>query len=262
MANHTNSNDSRTIAAVDKSCAILDGLHELRSATLSELADHLDLTPGTLHPHLVTLTENQFVAKKDGVYYPGFKFLRVGETRRRETPLYRHAADNMVNLAEATDTRAQIYVEEFGMATCVDHRGSPNSILPVDKVGDQVHLHVIAAGKAMLAEFSDDRVEAIVEQHGLPADTENTIVDEAALYEELSEVAERGYAINDEEHMAGLSAVGAAITVEGGDVIGALSVAFPANKMDDDEFTERVRNAVVSAANTIELEISIENRDN
>ncbi|MFC4248405.1 IclR family transcriptional regulator [Natribaculum luteum] len=261
MASHTNSSDSRTIAAVEKSCAILDGLHELRSATLSELADHLGLTPGTVHPHLITLTENQLVVKKDDVYYPGFKFLRVGETRRRENTLYRHAADDVENLAEATDTRAQIYVEEFGMATCVDHRGSSNSILPVDDVGDQVHLHVIAAGKAMLAEFSDDRVEAIVEQHGLPADTENTIVDEAALYEELSEVSEQGYAINDEEHMAGLSAVGAAITAEDGTVIGALSVAFPVNMMDDDEFMERVRHAVVGAANSIELKISIENRD-
>lgn len=261
MANHTNSSDSRTIAAVDKSCAILDGLHELRSATLSELADHLGLTPGTVHPHLVTLTENQLVVKKNDVYYPGFKFLRVGETRRRENTLYRHAADNVKDLAEATDTRAQIYVEEFGMATCIDHRGSPNSILPVDQVGDQVHLHVIAAGKAMLAEFSDDRVEAIVEQHGLPADTENTIVDKAALYEGLSKISEQGYAINDEEHMAGLSAVGAAITAEGGDTIGALSVAFPANKMDEDEFSKRVHHAVVGAANSIELKMSIEKKD-
>lgn len=261
MANHTDSSDSRTIAAVDKSCAILDGLHELRSATLSELADHLGLTPGTIHPHLVTLTENQFVTKKNDVYYPGFKFLRVGETRRREDPLYRHAADNVGDLAEATDTRAQLYVEEFGMATCVDQRGSPNSILPVDDVGDQVHLHVIAAGKAMLAEFSDDRVEAIVEQHGLPADTEHTIVDESALYEELSEVSKQGYAINDEEHMAGLSAVGAAVTAENGDVIGALSVAFPASNMGDDEFMKTIPHAVVSAANTIELETRIENKD-
>lgn len=262
MTTHTNSNDSRTIAAVEKSCAILDGLHELRSATLSELADHLGLTPGTVHPHLVTLTENQLVAKKDDVYYPGFKFLRVGETRRRENILYRHAADDVEDLAETMNIRAQMYVEEFGMATCIGHRGSPNSILPVDDVGDQVHLHVIAAGKAMLAEFSDDRIEAIVERHGLPADTENTIVDEAALYEELSAISEQGYAINDEEHMVGLSAVGATVTAENGDVIGALSVAFPANKMNDDEFTKRVRQAVVDAANSIELNISIENRNN
>jgi DNA-binding IclR family transcriptional regulator len=261
MANHTDSSDSRTIAAVDKSCAILDGLHELRSATLTELADHLGLTPGTVHPHLVTLSENQLVTKKNGDYYPGFKCLRIGETRRRENILYRHAADKVEDFAEATDTRVQIYVEEFGMATCIDQGGSPSSILPLDKVGDQVHLHVIAAGKAMLAEFSNDRVKEIIEQHGLPAYTENTLVDEAALYEDLSDAAERGYAINDEEHMAGLSAVGAAITAENGDVIGALSVAFPAYKMSDDEFANKVPQDVVSATNTIGLEIRVENRD-
>lgn len=261
MAKRTNSGDSRTIAAVDKSCAILDGLHELRGATLTELADHLELSPGTIHPHVVTLHENQLVTKKNGTYYPGFKFLRVGGTRRRENVFYRHAADKIEDLARATDTRVQIYIEEFGMATCIDQAGSPNSILPLDKMGDQVHLHVIAAGKAMLAELSDDRVEAIVEQHGLPAYTENTIVDEATLYEDLSEVTERGYGINSGEHMKGLSAIGAAITAENGDVIGALSVAFPANKMSDDEFMKSIPQEVISAANTIELEIRVANRD-
>jgi len=261
MTNNTGSGGSRTIDAVDTSCSILDGLHELRSATLTELADHLGMTPGTVHPHLVTLVENRLVAKQGRVYYPGFKLLRVGETRRRENTLYEHAADNVADLAEATDTRAQLYVEEFGMATCIDHRGSSNSILPLDRVGDQVPLHVIAAGKAMLAAFPDDRTEAIVERHGLPPDTENSIVDEAALYEELSTVAERGYAINDEEHLEGLSAVGAAITAESGDVIGALSVAFPANEMDDDDFVETIPHAVVSTANTVELEIRIQNRE-
>ncbi|WP_254533301.1 IclR family transcriptional regulator [Natrinema gelatinilyticum] len=260
MTNHTISNDSRTISAVDKSCAILDGLHELRSATLTELADHLGLTPGTIHPHLVTLYENQLVAKKNGTYYPGFKFLRVGETRRRENIFYGHASNKIEDLAEATNTRVQIYVEEFGVATCIGQRGSPNSILPLDKVGDQVHLHVIAAGKAMLAEFADDRVEEIIEKHGLPEYTESTIVDEAELYEDLSEVSEQGYAVNDEEHMEGLSAVGAAITAENGDVIGALSVAFPASKMGDSEFMNMIPHDVVSAANTIELEIRVENR--
>lgn len=261
MANNTNLGGSRTIAAVDKSCAILDGLHELRGATLTELADHLGLTPGTVHPHLVTLHENQLVAKKNGSYYPGFKFLRVGETRRRENILYKHASNKIEDLAEATNTRVQIYVEEFGVATCIDQGGSPNSILPLDKVGDQVHLHAIAAGKAMFAEFADDRVKKIVEKHGLPEYTENTIVDEAELYEELSEVSEQGYAINDEEYIEGLSAIGTAITAENGDITGAVSVAFPASKMGDDEFTNRVPQDVVSTANTIELEMRVKNGD-
>lgn len=261
MAKHTDGSDSRTISAVDKSCAILDGLHELRSATLTEISEHLGLTPGTVHPHLVTLTENQLVAKRDNVFYPGFKCLRIGETRRRENILHRHGADKVEGLVESTNTRAQLYVEEFGMATCIDQEGSPQSIFPLDRVGDQVHLHVIAAGKAILAELPDNRVEAIVEQHGLPAYTESTIVDEAELYDELAEITEQGYAVNDEEHLEGLSAVGAAISAENGDVIGGLSVAFPANKMGDDEFTKTIPNDVVSAANTIEVEVRVDRRD-
>ena len=75
--------DSRRIAAVDKCCAILDATHELHGATLTEISEHLELTPGTVHPHLVTLVENQLVTKKNGVYAPSFKFLRIGEGRRQ-----------------------------------------------------------------------------------------------------------------------------------------------------------------------------------
>jgi DNA-binding IclR family transcriptional regulator len=250
--------DSRRIAAVDKCCDILDTTHELDGATLTEISEHLGLTPGTVHPHLVTLVENQLVTKKNGVYAPSFKFLRIGESRRRENVFFRHANGKMEDLAHRTNARVQIYVEEFGMAICISEAGTQGSIQPPDVVGDQPHLHVIAAGKAMLAEMPDERVSEIVAQHGLPEYTSNTIVDESRLFEALADISEQGYAFNDQEYMPGLGAVGAAVTAENGDVIGAISAAVPTNRMSNPEFVDSVPNDVVSVANTIELDIQVE----
>lgn len=229
---------------------------------MTEISEHVGLTPGTVHPHLVTLVENQLVTKENGVYSPSFKFLRVGESRRRENVLFRHANGKMDDLAHRINARIQIYVEEFGMAICLAQAGSQSSIQPPDKVGDRTHLHVIAAGKAMLAEMPDERVSEIIEQHGMPECTPNTIVDEAELFEVLGDVSDRGYAFNDEEYMPGLGAVGSAVTAENGDVIGAISASVPTNRMSTPEFADTVPHDVASAANTIELDIHVEKESN
>lgn len=260
MSDDPDTGTSRRIAAVDKSCAVLDSIHELQGATLTEISEHLGLTPGTVHPHLVTLTENQLVTKRNGVYTPSFKFLRVGERRRRKNVLFRHADDKVGDLARRTNARIQVYVEEFGMAICIAQAGSQNSIQPPDKVGDQTHLHVIAAGKAMLSEMPDERVSEIVERRGLPEYTPNTIVDESELFETLGAVSDRGYAFNDEEYISGLGAVGSAVTAENGGVIGAISASVPTNRMSNPEFADTIPHDVASVANTIELDIHVENK--
>ncbi|QZX99244.1 IclR family transcriptional regulator [Halobaculum rubrum] len=258
MSDAPDTNDSRTIAAVDKCCAILDSTHELQGATLTEISEHVGLTPGTVHPHLATLLENQLVTKTDGVYAPSFKFLRVGERRRRENVFFRHATNKIEELAQRINARVQIYVEEFGMGVCIAQTGSHGSIQPPDRVGDQTHLHVIAAGKAMLAEMPDERVSEIVAQHGMPEYTSNTIVEESDLFDALEDISDRGYACNDEEYMSGLGAVGSAVTAKNGDVIGAISAAVPTNRMETSEFADSVPLDVASVANTIELDIQVE----
>lgn len=260
MADNVDSNTSRRIAAVDKCCAILDSTHELQGATLTEISEHLGLTPGTVHPHLITLFENQLVTKKNGVYSPSLKFLLVGESRRRDNVLFRHGSSKIEELAHKINARVQIYVEEFGMAICIAQAGSQGSIQPPDKVGDQTHLHIIAAGKAMLAEMSDERISEIIAQHGLPEYTSNTIVDESALFTTLEDISDQGYAYNDEEYMPGLGAVGAAVTAENGEVIGAISASVPTNRMSTPEFADTIPHAVASLANTIELDIQVEKK--
>jgi DNA-binding IclR family transcriptional regulator len=45
----------------------------------------------------------------------------------------------------------------------------------------------------------------------LPAETDRTITDRAALFEELAAIRERGYAVNHEENIEDLHAVGVGV---------------------------------------------------
>jgi len=53
----------------------------------------------------------------------------------------------------------------------------------------------------------------------LPSLTENTITDEDELYEELAEIRERGYSINNQETIPGLRAIGVPIECPDGGVL-------------------------------------------
>ncbi|RRJ31817.1 IclR family transcriptional regulator domain-containing protein [Halocatena pleomorpha] len=60
----------------------------------------------------------------------------------------------------------------------------------------------------MLAAMPDERVDHIIDTHGLPERTVNTITDRDVLHKELATVHEQGYALNDSERIEGMRGIG------------------------------------------------------
>ena len=88
-----------------------------------------------------------------------------------------------------------------------------------DRTGRTLPAHLSSGGKAALATLGDDELAAVLEH-----------LDEAAtarLVRELRTVRRRGFAVNDQETEAGLTAVGVAIPPAGGFTGAALSLAAP-----------------------------------
>lgn len=251
-------NTPRTIEAVNKACRILRSVHELNGAGVTELANHLDITKGTVHTHLTTLKQNGLIVKEEDTYSASLRFLDIGEDVKNQSKIYKVAKDGIEELAEETDTRTQIAVEESGMAVVLAIRRGEHAIAPPTQVGKRDYLHCIASGKAMLANMPQENVEAIIEQHGLPERTPNTITDPGKLFEELAEIRERGIAFNDQEKMKGLRAVGKAIQDDTGAVIGAISASGPTSGLQGDRFRKEVPGVLSSIAETIELNIRVE----
>ncbi|WP_247003947.1 IclR family transcriptional regulator C-terminal domain-containing protein [Halosolutus gelatinilyticus] len=58
----------------------------------------------------------------------------------------------------------------------------------------------------MLSCLPDAAVDGIIDRDGLPSVTEKTIADRDGLKGELSEIRDRGYAIDDEERVSRMGA--------------------------------------------------------
>jgi DNA-binding IclR family transcriptional regulator len=253
MASQNEERSPRRVKSVRTALEIVGFLEEQQGAGVTEIARHLGLTKGTVHTQLATLREQGFVAKQGEDYFIGLRFLELGENARKRLSVPDVAKRELDKLAEETDTRTQLVVEENGMVICVYLARGPNAILPPTDVGYREYLHCIASGKALLAHLPEERIEWILSKHGLPARTEATITDRDTLFEELAEIRERGYALNDEEKLRGLRAVGAPVLGQDGVPLGAISVSDTARNMDDERFREEMPDRLLGVANIIEV---------
>ncbi len=244
------------VKAAATSFRIIESLRELDGAGVAELADYLGMPKSTVHDHLRTLTDIEYLVQRDGEYHVGVRFLELGGYVRNGMKLHRVAAPEVKKLAEETGEHANLVVEEHGMGIFLHKVKGKDAVQLDTHVGMRVHLHTTATGKAILAHLPEERVEAIIDAHGLPGVTERTITDRETLYDDLAEIRERGYAIDDQERVEGMRCVAAPLRGPDGDPLGALSVSGPMSRFDDDVFVEEIPKTVLSTANVIEVNMT------
>ncbi|WP_251341319.1 IclR family transcriptional regulator [Haloplanus halophilus] len=243
------------VKATETSLLILETLKDLDGAGVTEVATELDIPKSTVHNHLSTLHNARYIIKKDGKYYVGLRFLEFGEHTRNRKRIYEAARPEIENLAEKTGELANLAVEEHGQGVYLYQSKGQQSVSTDVYAGMRSNLHCTALGKAILSEYPRERVDNILDRHGLPERTKNTITDRDALYEELDEVKERGYAYDIEERLRGLRCVAAPITTND-QVYGAISVSGPTNRMQTERFHEEIPEMLLNAENVIELDVT------
>lgn len=243
------------VATSRKTIRILDALHDHGRAGVTELATAVEMNKSTVHNHLSTLKSEHMVVQEDGEYALGLRMLEFGGKARNDRRLYKIARDEIERLATQTGEVANLVVEEHGEAVYLDCKEGDNAIDLDIYPGVRRALHVTAAGKAILAHLSSERIDEIVDTHGLPAKTDQSLTTKEELLDGLESVRDRGFAIDEEEHINGLRCIGAPIQTGTGEVLGAVSVSTPVTRMNDNTFYSEIPDAVRSATNVIELNV-------
>lgn len=241
-----------TVGATETSLRIIDALRTLDGAGVTDLAEHLELPKSTVHNHLQTLRRNEYVTKQGSEYAVGLRFLQLGEHARDRRPIATIAPPEIDKLAEETREMANLLVEEHGRGVFLYRAKGADAVHMDTHAGKRVPLHTTGFGKAILAHLPDERVERVLDRHGLPAVTPSTITDRGRLLEELETIRERGYAYDDEERLEGLRCVAAPVIVDD-DVLGAVSVSGPRSRIRGDWYREELPSLVMSTANVIEI---------
>lgn len=246
--------DDHPIRSTAFSFDVLETVAERGEVTLSDVVAEFEKPKSTVHDHLTTLVDMGYLVKSDRAYRLSLRFLSYGGQTRSRFELFQVAEEEVHELASETGEHSNLLVEENGKGVFLFKSKGTNSVNLDTYEGMEVYLHTTALGKAILAELSRAERDAIIEKHGLPAATENTITDRAELEEELDRIRERGYAIDNEERLPGIRCVAASISADD-HPIGALSISAPRRRMSDERFEETMPVEVLRTANIIEVNL-------
>lgn len=246
------------VAATQKSIEILGHLKEEGPATLSEVASALEMSKSTVFRHFNTLEEAGYIAEYDEGYRIGQLYLDYGIQTQREHPLYDAAKPKVDALAEEVGEKVWLVVEENGYAVYLYLCSGEELYRSFTRVGYRGHLHAFSAGKAILARMSKREVKEVIDRRGLPAYTERTITDERALFEELDEIRQQGYALHLEEAVSGGNAISAPIQAEDGSPLGSVCIAGPTHRLNESYLRSELADRLLGSINEIELSIRYE----
>lgn len=233
---------------------VVEGLHSLGEAGVSELADHLDRPKSTVHVYLSTLLEEGYVVKRGDRYRTSLRFLEIGGNARKRLGIYQAARPEVDSLSSETGEVATLGIEERGKRVLVYSSEPAEGVFDNSPTGQYTHMHWTALGKALLAQLPDERVESIVDEHGLPRATENTITEPDSLFDELEHIRDVGYSVEDEERREGIKAI--AVPVRHADSrspVSAVSISGPRRRIGADRVDEDLIESVMDAVNVIEL---------
>jgi len=196
--------------SVKKAFAILSAISSSKEGLgVSELAKNLKMAKSTVHGMTSALEELGAVMRDPLTkkYKLGFTLLEIGRSAYSQIDLKTSARPVTEELMEKTRTSVFLGILNWGHVTILDIVESKQDLKITAPVGSTIPLLAGAVGKVFLAFMEAEQAAKIVKSKGLPRFTENSIIDPELYFQELIQVREKGYAVDDEEYIPGVRAV-------------------------------------------------------
>lgn len=120
------------------------------------------------------------------------------------------------------------------------------------RVGNTLPLHASATGKCLLAFGGEQGVEQYVRNCELTRYTDMTITTPAALRKELREIRTRGYAVDNEESIIGLTCVAVPLLDARGHLVAAISLS------GQTQFVLKKKSEIVRRLGDVQRELALQ----
>ena len=234
-----NAVDSRDagVQSVDRALSIMETLAEDDEGyRLSDLAVRTGLSTSTVHRLLATLESRRFVQfdRTGSKWHVGARSFTVGATFARRRNFSAQAVPYLRKLRDLTRETANLAVVDDEFIVVLTRMESREIMRSLTKVGGRVAMVASGVGKAVLATYSDEDVNAIIRHHGMPRLTEKSIVRPGDLFRELAKVRRQGFAIDDEEACMGLRCIAAVVYNDCSEPLAAISVSGMTSRITDE----------------------------
>jgi DNA-binding IclR family transcriptional regulator len=201
----------REVKSAARSVEVLELLaaRQNRPAGMRELSEALGAPRSSVYALMQTLVASGWVRTDESgkLYSIGIRALLAGTTYLDTDPVLRIVQPHITDLSARLDETIHFARIERSDVVYLATRESSQYLRPFSRVGRRLPAFTTSLGKALLAEQPHDELDAYL-PHELVALTPRTITDRKALLADLRETRARGYAIDHEENVTGLTCFG------------------------------------------------------
>jgi DNA-binding IclR family transcriptional regulator len=200
---------------------------------LKQISQYTRLHPSTAHRILSAMSVDRIVDRVEpGSYRLGMRLLELGNLVKSRISVRELALPVMRELHAQTGETVNLSVRHDDEIVYVERTSSGRSAMRVvHVVGTRAPLHVTAAGKLFLLEEGFTRLRDYARRTGLAQHTKNPLTSLPQLERELERIQGAGWATDNEEAEIGVRCVAAGIRDDGGNLVAALSLSTPADRM-------------------------------
>lgn len=240
---------SAPVGVIGKVLSILELLDNVPGGLqLNQIAEETGINKSTAHRFLSHLEFEGYLFRDGfGNYMVGAKLSRLGSGASFQSTLSKLARPVMENLRKISGETVNLAVLDGTDVLYIDVLETVNTFRLVTQIGSHLPFYSTALGKAMVAAIEDStRLEELLSRVEFEPTTPHSINNVAKLKKQLAIIRRQGYALDDEEAVAGVRCVGGAILDANGEVVAAISVSGPVVRFTSDRvpmFSRELRKA-------------------
>lgn len=227
--------------SLQKAINVLNCFIEKQPLGVTEISEMLDLYKSNVFDILSTLAAMGYVEKNEesGKYYLGIGAVKLGRAAKEANGFQRIAGIHIRQLAKETGETCYLTVPQgytvFYLDAVAPFENHPFMTASMHNFTDT--MNSTSSGKCMLAYMSEAFIEDYLSAP-LPRFTEYTITDPELMRKELSEIRQRGYAVDNMENSIGIKCVAMPILNGDGAVVGAVSVSGPSPRFTEEKIEQ------------------------
>lgn len=241
--------ESSKIKCIEKAFKVLDIIANQKDGIkLRQIAQEMHGNESALHHLLSSLLDTNIIVKNptNNRYYLGIKVVELGNKYFSALPFY-----------DITKTHLERLINEFNESVyLIKYEG--NKLILLESVASDYFLksyisvkieeaHANAAGKILLSEYNEQNLKDYIKKYGLTKFTENTIIQEDKLIEELKSTKKRGYSFDNEELEVNLNCIAVPIYSYKNKLVSTIIIAIPKNRLTDEK-KEKMINSLKKAS--------------
>jgi IclR family pca regulon transcriptional regulator len=233
---------------------------------IADIADELGMSRSTTHRYVVTLVAlgylQQGAARK---YRLSLRVTDLGMSALSSTDLREHAHPYMEELCRRTSYTTSLAVLDAADILFVERvdsyrRGQARVNLNL-RPGSRLPAYCTSVGKLLLAHLPEGEQRKLIASMKLTKRGPNTITSKNALRDELDEIREAGFAVDDEELAAELCSIAAPVHDEAREVVAAVDLSAHTSMISVEQMMGALGPHLISTADRVSARLGYRRED-